>query len=695
MTTRRSHRLLRGVVVAVLTAALFLHACGDQSTSPDDLASKTGASARGSGAKRTLTINGTGSTASGTLVSDRGGLSCSVTYASGRVSTSGKCSKQFNDGWVLDITATPPVGGTVTWTGCDAPVTDSPLSCQVTMTANKVVTAAFAPPANSFALTVLGGSNGTGTVQSSPSGIACTITAGTTGANCSGTFPNGSSVTLSASAAAGSYIKAWSGGGCETNGTGVGGASGSCAVAMSQAQSVVISFETGSDLAKVGKWDIPISWPNVAIHASVLPDGRVLTYGRPNAPPAVWDPTTGAFITTAEPADFFCSGSALLPDGRLLVAGGHSGRDNFGIRATYLFDASTNSWTRSQDMANGRWYPTNTTLSTGEMLTISGGDTAGVRNLIPEVWSGGSWRSLTSASRYVNYYPMMFVAPDGTVYMAGSGRGTAFLNTAGTGSWTQGLYSNFGERDYGSAVMYDAGKILLVGGGAPTATAEVIDLNDGSPWRYVGSMRVPRRQLNATLLADGTVLVTGGSNASGFNTAPTDSRVLSAERWDPATEQFTTLAAMSHNRLYHSTAMLLPDGRLLSVGSGQPAAVGLTDDYTAEIFTPPYLYRLDGTLAPRPQITSAPTSVAYGAAFQVQTPQASTIVRATWIRLSSVTHAFNQNQRMNRLTVTPNGSGSVLITAPSGPTMAPPGHYMLFLIDANGVPSVAKIVRIG
>ncbi|HET7602354.1 MAG TPA: galactose oxidase-like domain-containing protein, partial [Gemmatimonadales bacterium] len=664
MKSRRSYRLFGGAAVAVLAAAAFLHACSDRSTGPDDLSSKSAASGKGSSTKRTLTINGTGSTASGTLVSDRGGLACTVTYASGKVSTSGKCSKQFNDGWVLDITATPPAGGTVTWTGCDAPVTDSPLSCQVTMTANKVVSAALAPPANSFALTVLGGANGSGTVQSSPSGIACTITAGTAGANCSSVFPSGASVTLSASAAAGSYIKAWSGGGCETKGTGTGGTSGSCSVAMSQAQSVVVSFETGSDLAKVGKWDTPITWPNVAIHATVLPNGKVLTYGRPNAPPAVWDPATGAFITTAEPADFFCSGSALLPDGRLLVAGGHSGRDNFGIRATYLFDASSNSWTKSADMANGRWYPTNTTLSNGDMLTISGGDTAGVRNLIPEVWSGGTWRSLTAASRYVNYYPMMFVAPDGSVYMAGPGRGTAFLHTEGTGSWTQGLYSNFGERDYGSAVMYDAGKILLVGGGAPTATAEVIDLNNGSPWRYVGSMKVARRQLNATLLADGTVLATGGSNASGFNTAPTDSRVLAAELWDPTTEQFTTLASMSHNRLYHSTAMLLPDGRLLSVGSGQPAAVGLTDDYTAEIFTPPYLYKLDGTLAARPEITGAPTSVSYGSSFQVQTPQAASIVRATFIRLSSVTHAFNQNQRMNRLTVTPNGAGSVLITAP-------------------------------
>jgi hypothetical protein len=208
-------------------------------------------------------------------------------------------------------------------------------------------------------------------------------------------------------------------------------------------------------------------------------------------------------------------------------------------------------------------------------------------------------------------------------------------------------------------------------------------------------MSVARRQLNATLLADGTVLATGGTNSSGFNTAPTDSRVLAAERWDPATETWTSLASMTHNRLYHSTALLLPDGRVLSMGSGQPAATGLSDDYTGEIFTPPYLFSADGTLAPRPTITSAPASVSYGSGFAVTTPEAATIVRATWIRLSSVTHAFNQNQRMNRLSVTVTGPSSVMVSAPSGPNLAPPGHYMLFLIDNHGVPSVAKIIQIG
>ena len=120
----------------------------------------------------------------------------------------------------------------------------------------------------------------------------------------------------------------------------------------------------------------------------------------------------------------------------------------------------------------------------------------------------------------------------------------------------------------------------------------------------------------------------------------------------------------------------------------------MTDDYTAEIFTPPYLYRLDGTLASRPEIAAAPSEVSYGQAFTVQTPAAASIVKATWIRLSSVTHAFNQNQRLNRLTVTPGGTSTVIVNAPASAREAPPGHYMLFLINSSGVPSIARIIRI-
>lgn len=697
----RSRRFAASTGAVLLSAVMvLLYACNDQPTEPE--AAVDGISAKPASAQKfRLTLNGNGSTASGTLVSSRGGLTCTVTYASGRVTTRGTCAKDFKNGFVLTITATPSPGSTVAWTGCDTPVTENPLSCLVSMTSPKTVSAAFAPPPSSFSLSVEGGSNGNGTVTSSPTGITCTIASGAAGSGCNASFPSASSVTLTAAAASGSYIKAWSGAGCDASGTGTGTANGSCTLSMSQTQSVVVSFEAGVDEQRVGLWEAPITWGAVAIHASLLPNGKVLTFGRMHEPPKLWTPgplhSGGTFQSVGHPGDLFCSGHTVLPDGRLLVAGGHSGTDNFGTRTTFYYD-TLSGWTRGIDMQNGRWYPTSTTLATGEVLAISGGDTAGMRNLIPEVWQNGSWRPLTSAALNVPLYPMMFAAPDGRVAMVGPDRQTRYLNTSGTGGWTLGPLRVLGTRDYGSAVMYDAGKVLIVGGGnTPTATSEVIDLNAGAAatWRLTGSMAVARRQLNATLLADGTVLATGGSNATGFNPPPSDPRILQPEIWDPTTETWRSLGAMSHHRLYHSTALLLPDGRVLSVGSGGPAASGFTDNLTAEVFSPPYLFKLDGTPATRPTITSAPASVGYGQTFTVQSPEAATIVRATWIRLSSVTHSFNQNQRMNRLAATPDGAGGVSITAPASPNHAPPGHYMLFLIDGNGVPSIAKIIRIG
>lgn len=695
MSRPSSRRLVAAAVLLFAVGLTLLHACKDQPTDPDSglSAAKGGAGGR----KFTLTVNGAGSTANGTLTSSRGGLKCTIRYQNGQVSASGSCSKSLNSGFVVSIDAVPVPGGLVTWTGCDRPVTDSPLSCQVTMTSDKVITAAFAPAPNSFQLTVGAGANGSGAVTSSPAGISCQITNGAAGSTgCAAIFPTGNVVTLTATAASGSFIKAWSGGGCDLNGTGINGSSGTCAVTMGQTQSVIVSFATTANNSLVGEWALPIQWPNVAIHAHLLPTGKVLTFGRMNDTPSLWDPGTGTFSTLSEPGDLFCSGHTLLGDGRLLVAGGHSGTDHIGTKTTFIFDPVANTWSRSQDMQNGRWYPTSTTLATGEVLTVAGGDTAGVSNLIPEVWQNGSWRALTTASRSLPLYPMMFAAPDGRAFMAGPGA-SAYLSTAGTGGWVSGSGGIVSSRDYGSAVMYDAGKILVVGGGdPPTATAEVIDVNGGGNVRHtVGSMAVGRRHMNATLLADGSILATGGSNASGFNTAPTDSRVLAAEVWDPATERWRTLASMTHNRVYHSSALLLPDGRVLSVGSGEPPASGLMDDHTAEIFSPPYLFGPDGNPAPRPTITGAPEAIGYGQTFSVQTPDAARIVKATWIRLSSVTHAFNQNQRMNYLPITPGGSGSITLTAPASPNLAPPGDYMLFIVDSNGVPSVAKIMRIG
>ena len=223
----------------------------------------------------------------------------------------------------------------------------------------------------------------------------------------------------------------------------------------------------------------------------------------------------------------------------------------------------------------------------------------------------------------------------------------------------------------------------------PKNTAEVIDLNAASPsWRAVGSMQFGRRHLNATLLPDGKVLVTGGTAAPGFNDP--SGQVDAAELWDPATENWTTLASDNPQipRVYHSAALLLPDGRVLSTGGN------FVPD--TEIYSPPYLFK--GT---RPTITSAPASVAYGQSFFVGTPNAATISKITMLRLSSVTHAFNQSQYINELSFSQT-TGGLNVTAPSAPTaigpppvVAPPGYYLLFILNGSGVPSVAKFVRLG
>ena len=243
----------------------------------------------------------------------------------------------------------------------------------------------------------------------------------------------------------------------------------------------------------------------------------------------------------------------------------------------------------------------------------------------------------------------------------------------------------FGWRDYGTAAMYADGKILVAGGAdPPTATAEVIDLNAATPsWRSVASMSIPRRHLNSTLLPDGTVLVTGGTYGPGHNNAGTP--VFAAELWNPATETWTTLASASVPRLYHSSAMLLPDGRVMTNGGERNISDRMAE---VEVFSPPYLFK-----GARPTMSGAPASIGWGQRFTVQSPDAANISKVTLIRLGSPTHAFDMNQRLNVLQFT-RGAGTVDITTPANANLAPPGHYMLFIVNGNGVPSVGSIVQI-
>jgi hypothetical protein len=448
--------------------------------------------------------------------------------------------------------------------------------------------------------------------------------------------------------------------------------------ALAQAQSLPPS--------EVGQWSSVKSWPVPAVHAHLLPTGKVMFFSEFEAGddgPYLWDPVADQLQQLPPPGyNIFCAGHSFLPDGRLLIAGGHIDTDR-GLPDAILFDPFNLSWTRQPDMAQGRWYPTNTTLPNGEVLVTAGATESGTHAPIPEVWSPATgWRRLTGASRTLPYYPWMFVAPNGKLFMAGPEAPTPWLDASGTGAWVTGPRTRYGaKRGYGSAVMYDVGKVLIVGGNAPpTNSAEVIDLNQSAPaWRVIQPMSYVRRQHNATLLPDGSVLVTGGHSGAVLDDA-TRPR-LETELWNPLTERWSQLAPMGAYRGYHSVAVLLPDGRVLSAGGRRVK--------TMQVFSPPYLFK-----GSRPVILSTLENLAYGQTFSVSSAQAASIAQVTLVRLGSVTHSFDENQRFLRMNFSA-GSGTLTVTAPANATVAPPGHYMLFLVDGRGVPSVARIVKLG
>lgn len=397
--------------------------------------------------------------------------------------------------------------------------------------------------------------------------------------------------------------------------------------------------------------------------------------------PRLWDPETASVSLLKKPGyDLFCSGHSFLADGQLLVSGGHI-QNNIGLPNASLYNPFTDTWTTLPNMNAGRWYPTNTTLANGDVLVISGSVDLNVgANPLPQVFQAatGSWRNLTSAQLSLDLYPRMHLAPNGKVFNSSPSPTTRYLDTTGTGNWTvvanRSLY-----RDYGGSVLYD-GKVLIMGGSDPPVnSAEIIDLTSPSPaWRSVAPMVFARRHLNSTLLPDGKIFVNGGTSGPGWDNP--DFPIYPAEMWDPATETWATMASAQIPRRYHSAAALLPDGRVITTGgNGFPQV---------EIYEPPYLFK--GT---RPTITSAPTDVAYGQTFFVQTPDGASITTVNTIKNASVTHAFNTEQRINHL-VFSQAPGGLNITAPSDPNLAPPGYYMLFILNA-GVPSIAKIIHLG
>ncbi|HEV2177716.1 MAG TPA: galactose oxidase-like domain-containing protein [Terriglobia bacterium] len=460
-----------------------------------------------------------------------------------------------------------------------------------------------------------------------------------------------------------------------------------------------------------GQWTAPANLcpPDnicpVGINAALLYTGQVLLWQYPqtssyNSIAVLLNPTTGAVTDVSVPFDWdiFCSGLSILSDGRVLVAGGTvkgAPNSNSGENYTTLFDPATSTWTAGNLMSYARWYPSTILLPKGTVLVMSGDNETGTGfQLALESYDPGTgvWKTLPPSADLVEgsmyVYPRLSLLPSGkVVYTSPVQNSYVFDPVANT--WSVGAKTLFGHRYFaGHALLPGLEKILVAGGtssglnggGTATNTAEVIDYSQSKPvWTYTGSMTYARYNENLVLLADGTVLAVGGGGGGGHYTNP----VMTPELYDPTTGVWTTMAPQQVQRTYHSSALLLPDGRVLSAGSDYG-----TQRQTYEIYSPPYLFN-----GAQPVITSVQSSVLYGAKFTFSTPDAASITRVALIRPGATTHADNFDQRYVDLVYTL-GNGQITATAPASADYAPPGYYMLVIVNSSGVPSVMPFIKL-
>ena len=456
-----------------------------------------------------------------------------------------------------------------------------------------------------------------------------------------------------------------------------------------------------------GRWQVAqTTMPINPVHVALLNNGKVLIVsGSGNVAnetlfqAAVWDPQSGNVVTQPLGWDMFCNGMVVLPDGRAFVNGGTLQYDPFhGETRSAVYDPATGLFTDVQQMAHGRWYPTVTTLGDGRVMTFSGLSETGGTNTAVEIYTVGSgWSAEATAGWTPPLYPRMHLLPNGTVFYSGSGTGSRIFNPS-TKTWS-GIVAttNYsGTRTYGTSVLLPLTpsngykpRVIIMGGGNPaTSTTELIDLSAPTPqWAYGPPMSQPRIEMNATILPSGKILATGGStNDEDLATAS-----LNADLYDPATNTFSSAGANAFPRLYHSNSLLLPDATVLLIG-GNPQRG--TYESRLEIYSPAYLFDSSGNAAVRPTIADVTASpINYGAAFQVQTPDAADVRSVVLVRPGAPTHAFDMDQRLVGLAFT-TGSGVLNVTAPPNGNTAPPGFYMLFILNSAGVPSLARFVQL-
>jgi Domain of unknown function (DUF1929) len=483
-----------------------------------------------------------------------------------------------------------------------------------------------------------------------------------------------------------------------------------------------------------GGWSVlPTQNPVRSMHSVVLSNGKVLLIagsGNSEDPfnagtftSAVYDPAQGTYKVIATPKDMFCAGHVQLQDGRVLVLSGNKaypvagGHGYEGFKDSYVFDPKTETYTRTNDLNDGHWYPSATELGNGDVITFGGlrEDSAG--SVTADRWSDKdqqwlpAWK-VNQTWSFWGLYPAMILMQDGRLFYTGShvfgnnipGTGSAIYDyDADTITQIPGL-QNKDERDQSASVLLPPAqdqRVLTIGGGNidsnPDAgrLTDVIDLKQANP-SYAAGPPLPqgtvdlaggkvaetgnqgKMYVSAVLLPDGKVLETGGALHNRANP------VYESSLYDPGSNTFDPVAADPEARGYHSSAFLLPDGRVMATGDNPGNG---SWNHNVSIYTPPYLYK--GT---RPTITSVISQEwKYGDTQRITVDRP--IAKAELIRPAAVTHSSDPNQRFVDLPLSVDGN-NVDLNVTNNPNVAPPGWYMLFAVDANGVPSVAQWVHL-
>jgi len=477
-------------------------------------------------------------------------------------------------------------------------------------------------------------------------------------------------------------------------------------------------------VADQGLWSVlDYQMPIRAMHATVLKNGKVLliagsgndtdNFAAGSFKATVWDPITGTFTTLNVPKDMFCAGHVTLPDGRILIQGGTksypttaTGADYGGLKDSWIFNPETNVFETVNDANEGHWYPTLTELGNGD-IWMAGGlkeDTTGAVNTEHFDTTNSKWlpgNQVQQTYSFWGLYPAMYLMQDGRLFYSGThtfgnglpGTGSSIYNpTTGAIADVQGLRQK-DMRDQSASVLLPPAqdqKVMITGGGNINTVnpginlTDIIDLKQPVP-AYVPGPDLPgagKMYVNSTILPDRTVLLSNGGqlnrdDATNINTAAI---------YDPATNTMKSVAADPIGRNYHSTAVLLPDGRVAVFGSNPGNG---SFEMRISVYQPSYLFR-----GVRPTVTNVPAQATYGqnVTFNVNAPNK--IVK--WAQLTrpmSVTHQMDSNMRLVDLPVVVQ-NGVATVTVPSNRNLLPPGPYMLTVTDSDGIPSTASWIMV-